>query len=101
MEPIPESEITLESLTKKISECSKIISDSIKEHNLPPLSFAVGGPSRFHVPRSEIAVQMARLGLVEATSLLHDLVLGNFDTVQQVAGRVRRLQRLQDWRKMN
>ena len=93
MEPIPESEITLEGLTKKISESSKIISEFIKEHNLPPLSFAVGGPSRFHVPPSETAVQMARLKLVEATSLLHNLVLGHVDTVQQVAGRVSHLER--------
>lgn len=88
MEPIPDSDLTLEGLTHRIVEYSAVVGDCIRANNLPALSFDVNGPSRFPVPPTFPAAHAARLGLLEATQLLMRLVYGPGDYIKAVSGLV-------------
>ncbi|KAL9116310.1 MAG: hypothetical protein Q9187_007166 [Circinaria calcarea] len=83
MEPI--QDITLEGLTKTISECSKVIGDCINKQGFPQLSLEVDGPAEFPVPPSFPQVTAARFKLLEATRLLNSLVSGPTESVRAIS----------------
>lgn len=84
----PTKDFSLEGLTARIAESSKTISDCINQHGLPKLSLDADGPAEFPVPPTFPAVHMARLALLEATSLLHQLVTGPSDHAMYTAASV-------------
>ncbi len=84
----PTKDCSLEGLTARIAEASKTISDCLDQHSLPKLSLDADGPAEFPVPPTFPAVHMARLALLEATSLLHRLVTGPGDHAMFTAASV-------------
>ena len=84
----PTKDFSLEGLTARIAESSKTISDCINQHGIPKLSLDADGPAEFSVPPTFPAVHMARLAMLEATSLLHRLVTGPSDHAMFTAASV-------------
>ena len=84
----PTKDCSLEGLTARIAESSKIISECIDQHGLPRLSLDADGPAGFPVPPTFPLVHMARLALLEATNLLHRLVTGPGDHAMYTAANV-------------
>ncbi|KAF2430168.1 O-methyltransferase [Tothia fuscella] len=66
----------LAELTAIISSQTKKIEDYFTANGLPELSFDIHGPSDFPVPSSNIEIHDARRAVVNATSELHDLMVG-------------------------
>ena len=81
----PASDLTLEGLTARVVQSSKLISDCIKQQNLPAMSFDVDGPGSFPVPPAFPDVQAARFALIEASDLLRKLALGAKENVEELA----------------
>ena len=83
------TDLTLQGLTARLVESSKVISDCISQNALPDMSFDANGPAQFPVPASFPQVHMARLQLLEAVALIQRLVRGPNATANEVASRVR------------
>lgn len=64
MEPAPD--LTLQGLTTRFVESSKVISDCISQNGLPKMSFDADGPAQFPVPPSIPEAHIARLQFLEA-----------------------------------
>ena len=86
----PTKDLTLEGLTARILESSTTISECIDQNRLPKLSFDSDAPAQFPVPPTFPAVHMARLALLEATTLLERLVQGPIDYVLLTSAHVRK-----------
>ena len=87
MEPAPD--LTLQGLTARLVESSKVISDCIAQNGLPEMSFDANGPAQFPVPPTLPEAHIARLRLLEAAMLLERLVRGPIEAANRVAAAVR------------
>ncbi|CAD6592867.1 MAG: hypothetical protein ASARMPREDX12_006536 [Alectoria sarmentosa] len=83
MEPAPD--LTLQGLTARLVESSKVISDCIAQNGLPEMSFDANGPAQFPVPPTLPEAHIARLRLLEAAMLLERLVRGPIEAANRVA----------------
>ena len=82
----PASDLTLEGLTALIAQSSRTISDTITSQKLQPLSFSASGPQAFPIPpQNNQAAYAARLAIIEATELLHRLIIGPQEYVHWIA----------------
>lgn len=87
MEAAPDP--TLQGLTARLDESSKIISDCTSQNGLLELSFDANGPAQFPVPPSSPEAHIARLQLLEAAKLLERLVRGPIEAANRIAANVR------------
>lgn len=85
----PASDLTLQGLTARLVESSKVISDCISQNGLPDMSLDADGPAQFPVPSSFPQVHLARWQLLEAVMLIQRLIRGPIAAANQVASAVR------------
>lgn len=76
---------TIKDLALIISKNTAVVEQYLSLNDLPHPSFGVDAPGGSLVPRDDVDIEAARLAVIEATSKLHDLMLGPREYLQSFA----------------
>jgi hypothetical protein len=68
--------LSITELATRIAANTAIINAYLLEHSLPSPSFDVNAPSRSLIPSDASEIEAARVAVIDATLMLHDLMLG-------------------------
>lgn len=69
-------------LAELILENAKSLDEYIQKKNIPQPSFGVDGPPELSIPAEEEQAMTAKSNLINASKLLHGLVLGPYESVR-------------------